>query len=63
MVLKLVLTVVAIFSLINMIQCNTQDMIQSKLQNVMGIIEELANGLDCGPGILHTVYTSTLSLG
>ena len=61
MVLKLELTVVAIFSLINTIQCNinTQDLdtIQSKLQNVLdelGIIEELANGLDC-TGILHTV--------
>ena len=59
MVLKLVLTVVVVFSLINSIQCNTQDMIQSKLQNVIDelqTIKELVNGLDCdSTGILHTV--------
>ena len=58
----LVLTVVAIFSLINSIQCNTQDTIQAVIDE-LGNIEELVNGLGCDTGILHIVYTSTFSLG
>ena len=56
----LVLIVVAIFSLINSIQCNT---IQTVIDE-LGIIEGLVNGLGCdSTGILHTVYTSIFSLG